>query len=54
MYTDEWVFWNTGVTEMKDFIHLRGFDPLLKFFIDEIKIVSHSLLVVEYNSNGKL
>ena len=35
---------------------LRGFDPLLLFFMNEIKIVSYSLSssVIEYNSNEKL
>ena len=33
---------------------LRGFDPLLLFFMNEIKIVSYSFSpsVIEYNSNG--
>ena len=35
---------------------LRGFDPLLLFFMNEIKIVSYSFSssLIEYNSNGKL
>ena len=35
---------------------LRGFDPLLLFFMNEIKIVSYSFSssVIEYNSNEKL
>ena len=35
---------------------LRGFDPLLLFFMNEIKIVSYSFSssVKEYNSNEKL
>ena len=38
------------------YMHLRGFDPLLLFFMNEIKIVSYSFSssVIEYNSNGKL
>ena len=35
---------------------LRGFDPLLLCFLNEIKIVSYSFSssVIEYNSNEKL
>ena len=37
-------------------VELRGFDPLLLFFMNEIKIVSYSFSssVIEYNSNEKL
>ena len=36
--------------------YLRGFDPLLLFFMNVIKIVSYSFSssVIEYNSNEKL
>ena len=38
------------------YINLRGFDPLLLFFMNEIKIVAYSFSssVIQYNSNEKL
>ena len=40
----------------RELVILRGFDPLLLFFMNEIKIVSYSFSspVIEYNSNEKL
>ena len=44
------------VKYLSDSGDLRGFDPLLLFFMNEIKIVSYSFSssVIEYNSNEKL